>query len=173
MKSESNDSNGSNLDFNQILSSIQDIAETMKESRKDIIRNFGKNVAEISEGAHVSKGPDNRNAMLKADWCQYEHTRHTIDKGLIQVNFRMPFEINTIKFLLWDNDDRHYGFRIEISADGRTWKTIGDDPFDNRSSWQTITFDDRIVKHARLFGTSSSASENFDVKFMAFYDYHL
>ena len=93
MKFESSNLNGSDFDLNQVLSSILDIGTTMKESRKDLLRNYGKNVAELGEGAHVSKGPTNCNAMLRADWCKYDvntgHTGHMMNQGFIQVNLRM------------------------------------------------------------------------------------
>lgn len=167
----------SDVNLNEILSSIKNINKTMIDNQGNIFKNHGKNVADISECAFVSKGPVNRDAMLKTDWRNYNNcTHYPINEGFIQVNFRMPFMINTIQFLLWDMDDRHYGYRLEISRDGKTWESIGDDPFERCSSWQIVTFVEKFVKHVRLFGTHNSArNDNYFhvVKFIAFYDYYL
>lgn len=166
------------IDQEQIISMKTKNEKPIRTTNQtDILRNYGKNVADISEGAYVTQALGNSCAMLRTDWTNnYDDcTCQKINDGCIQVNFRMAFEINTIRFLLWDKDNRHYRYRIEISKDGSSWESINArDPLENCSSWQTLIFNDTFVKFVKLHGTYNNMNENFHiVKFMAFYDYSL
>ena len=156
-------------------------------NKRDILRNWGKNVASISDGAYVTKsdavkgegtdGCGGHNNMLREDWTHYGHCfGNTFFKipNFVEINFKMAYEINTIRLLLWDGDNRHYGYYIQVSLDGNNWKKIVDYSNGNRKSWQTIRFDKSNMRCVRIFGTANSANDWFHiVKFMAYFDYSL
>ena len=83
----------------------------------------------------------------------------------------MRYIINTLKFLLWDQDNRDYDFKIEVSDDSKSWKTLCD--LTKRKSWQEIKINKMSVKHVRIIGTGGNNNYNniHIVKFMAYFDY--
>eukprot|EP01084_Bolivina_argentea_P051583 94894_1 len=142
-----------------------------------ILRNYGNDVASLKNGTHVSKGPTRPNEMLREDWTKYDGHNgftHVPNNSTIQVNFRMKYKLNTIKFLLWDGDDREYDYKIEISNDGKAWNQLC--KLSNRKSWQEIIFNTKLIKHVRIIGIGGSShcsNAIHIVKFMAYFDYSL
>lgn len=65
--------------------------------------------------------------------------------------------------LLWDRDERTYGYYIEVSTDQKTWSRVTDRSTDSCRSWQTIQFDPRPVTFIKIVGTNNTANEVFHV----------
>ena len=61
--------------------------------------------------------------------------------------------------LLWDCDDRTYGYYIEVSTNQRDWTTVCDRSRSLCRSWQVVTFKRRPVVFIRIVGTRNSANE--------------
>merc|ERR1712228_322367 len=111
--------------------------------------------------------------MLREDWTAYDGSNGYTwapDNQHIQVNLRMTYIINTIKLLLWDQDNRYYNFNVEVSADQATWTSVLKGT--QCKSWQEIQFKATPVKYIRLYGTGGSGHHNrlHIVKFMAYFD---
>ena len=143
-------------------------------TKDHILRNYGKDVASIQNGTHVSKGCHYPNRMLREDWREYDGSNgytYAANNQIIQINFRMAYIINTLKFLLWDKDDRHYNYKIEISKDSQVWTTLCDST--QKKSWQEMQIKETQIKHIRLIGTGGNGNHQqlHIVKFMAYFDY--
>lgn len=67
-----------------------------------------------------------------------------------------PFVLDSMRLLLWDDDDRIYSYEINVSTDLVKWKTIARKR--NESSWQNIKFEPIPVVFVRIMGISSSAN---------------
>jgi len=139
-----------------------------------ILRNYGNDVASIKNGAHGSKGCIRPNTMLRENWTEYTGNAgftYANNNQHIVVNFRMAFIVNTIKFLLWDQDNRHYDYVVEVSRDQTTWTSVA--KASQKKSWQEIQIKPMSVKYVRLYGTGGSGNHNqlHIVKFMTFFDY--
>ena len=88
------------------------------------------------------------------------------------VTFKEASTINTIRLLLWDQDNRYYRYKLEVSpdAEGETWKLIADRTasFEYRS-WQFHAFPAESVRRMRVTGTFNSVNNMFHVvEFQAF-----
>ena len=158
--------------FSKVYKSPSRMAEVKEEElslKEHILRNHGQDVSTMKNGSHVTKGVNLPSAMQREDWSKYdEYTGYTSaanDKA-IQINFRMKYKLNTIKFLLWDIDDREYDYKISVSADGKVWKELC--KLSNRKSWQEIIFNCKSMKHVRIVGIGCSMRI---VKFMCYFDY--
>ena len=79
---------------------------------------------------------------------------YTVDTIVSYVLFRM---------LLWDRDERTYGYYIEVSTDQKMWSRVMDRSTDSCRSWQTIQFDPRPVTFIKIVGTVNTANEVFHV----------
>lgn len=152
-----------------------------KGIKMHILRNWGDNVASIKNGAYVSRGGavHRPNKMLREDWTVYDgnngfsYIAQASLPNFMEITFRMAYEINTIRLLLYDLDKRSYGYYINVSSDGNSWYKIVDHSNGNRKSWQDIQFDKQFVKHVRIYGTSNTVKTGFHVvKFMAYFDYN-
>lgn len=74
--------------------------------------------------------------------------------------------INTIRFLLWDQDNRFYRYKLEIcpDADGEKWKLIADHSTTGEfRSWQLISFPEEPVRRIRVTGTFNNSNNMFHV----------
>mmetsp|Transcript_56832 Transcript_56832/g.94522 ORF Transcript_56832/g.94522 Transcript_56832/m.94522 type:complete len:159 (-) Transcript_56832:28-504(-) len=148
--------------------------DTKSGASYDISRNYGKDVASFENGAQCSKGCTFPNVMLRTNWTEYNgSTGYTFANSHvpIQVNFRMAYVVNTLKFLLWDQDNRTYDYKIEVSKDEKAWYTVCN--VKDKQSWQEVQIDARPIKHVRLIGTGgkNNHSQLHIVKFMAYFDY--
>lgn len=70
-----------------------------------------------------------------------------------------PYYISSLRLLLWDCDDRSYGYYIESSVNIWDWKTVVDCTRENCKSWQVIRFEPRPVVFIRIVGTHNTANE--------------
>ena len=74
--------------------------------------------------------------------------------------------INTVRFLLWDQDNRFYRYKLEISpdADGEKWNMIADHSVTGEfRTWQLISFPTASVRRIRVTGTFDSSNNMFHV----------
>ena len=97
-----------------------------------------------------------RNALLNGSTRDYDwdsgYTCHQLGSGCIMVQLAQPYMISSMRcarvcvrereieifllmcefifvsprMLLWDKDDRTYGYYIEVSTDQKTWKRVVD-----------------------------------------------
>eukprot|EP01084_Bolivina_argentea_P197136 337878_1 len=136
-----------------------------------ILRNHGNNVATIDKGCYCSKGVVTPMAIF-----QNGYNMNTLSyvgaNEIMQINFDRAYILNTFRFLLYDTDGRVYKYKLEISKDALTWKTIAND--NNKSGWTTVQFDEQFVKHLRFVQGSNTTNQYFHIcKFYAFFDYSL
>lgn len=90
------------------------------------------------------------------------------------ITFKENVTLNTARFLLWNQDNRFYRYKLEISpaADGDTWKVVSDHSAAGEfRGWQLITFPAEPVRRFRLTGTFGSANNQFHV--VEFQAYHV
>lgn len=65
------------------------------------------------------------------------------------------------RLLLWDCDNRSYGYFIETSLDQSNWFMVADKRNDECRSWQVVVFKPRPVSFIRITGTHNTANEVF------------
>ncbi|HEY3320660.1 MAG TPA: hypothetical protein VGP72_09370 [Planctomycetota bacterium] len=83
------------------------------------------------------------------------------------ITLREPVEIDCVRFLLWDGDDRFQRYKLEVCADEKAehWIVAADrsGPNEQCRGWQTIRFQPQMVKLIRLTGTFNSYNPSFYV----------
>uniref|UniRef100_A0A915MFX6 Methyltransferase HEMK2 n=1 Tax=Meloidogyne javanica TaxID=6303 RepID=A0A915MFX6_MELJA len=122
------------------------------------------NIATISNNAIVTEGVSrSRNALLNGDTTNYDwdngYTCHQLGSGALVVQLPQPYLIETMRFLLWDCDDRCYSFYVEVSIDQIKWTKVVE--FNECKSWQIAQFERISVVFVRIVGTYNSANEVF------------
>lgn len=118
-----------------------------------LLARFGAKV----EGAH-------RNEVLNdGDVTNYDHGNgygsHPLGEGhngAIVVTLAEAQELNRVKFLLWDKDDRRYAYKASISPDGSKWIELKDTTKEPARSWQDLRFTLQPVKAVKIQGVSNS-----------------
>lgn len=66
--------------------------------------------------------------------------------------------ISSLRFRLWDQDDRIYKYYIETSIDKKDWEMAVDRRNQDCKSWQNVTFNERPTAFIKLTGTYNSAN---------------
>jgi hypothetical protein len=89
-----------------------------------------------------------------------------------QVDLEKPITIGRVVVVAFYGDDRHYGFTVETSLDGKAWTTVADRR-DNKqpstANGYTCTFPPRPVRYLRVTQTHNSANSGRHlVEFMGF-----
>ena len=81
------------------------------------------------------------------------------------ITLKETVDINTVRFLLWDGDPRHYCFKLEVSAEaeGDHWTLISDCTKGEYRGWQLLPFSTQKVRRFKLTGTFNSANNYFHV----------
>lgn len=124
-----------------------------------------RNVALASRDATVKaeQGADALNDGNKTVYDSLTGFAH----GSWPCNFLLEFpkarNIGTIRFLLWDGDDRSYRYRVETSVDGKAWKSLADHSAEGQRGWQEIQFEPRSVKYVKVRGLHNSANRDFHI----------
>ncbi|CAF1670742.1 unnamed protein product, partial [Didymodactylos carnosus] len=54
------------------------------------------------------------------------YTCHQLGSGGIVVQLSQPYVVSSMRILLWDVDNRSYGYYIETSTDNTNWSMIVD-----------------------------------------------
>eukprot|EP01084_Bolivina_argentea_P048440 89249_1 len=88
-----------------------------------ILRNYGNNVATIDKGCYFSKGVGYPMNIFQNGY-NVETYSYIGTNQVMQINFDRAYILNTFRFLLYDADDRVYKYKIDISMDESSWKTI-------------------------------------------------
>jgi hypothetical protein len=150
-------------------------------------RHGGINQAQFSLGAYVPNGNNVTRPfdLLRDDWIDYQTTPsftsavlnptfitanvQTSD-GVITVILGQPALINTIRFLLLDTADPvpSYAYVLQTSSDlvnvvDPFFQTRFVTTLNERSGWQTHTFEEQLVSQIRLVGLTSDQVVPFDV----------
>lgn len=124
------------------------------------------NVATVEHGATVLEGVSrNRNALIDGNARMYDwnsgYTCHQLGNGAIVVQLAQPFLLRSMRFLLWDLDDRTYSYSVHVSTNREDWRLVHDATRDRCQSWQLITFPLQLVTFIRVVGSYNSANEVF------------
>ncbi|EJW86771.1 hypothetical protein WUBG_02318 [Wuchereria bancrofti] len=124
------------------------------------------NVATIANNAIVIEGVSrSRNALINGETSNYDwdngYTCHQLGSGAIIVQLPQPYLIDSMRLLLWDCDDRHYSYYVEVSCDNTSWTRIADKTQEHCRAWQILRFDRLPVVFIRLVGTHNSVNEVF------------
>ncbi|KAA3674297.1 BTB/POZ domain-containing protein 9, partial [Paragonimus westermani] len=122
------------------------------------------NVASVEHGATVLEGVSrNRNALIDGNARMYDwnsgYTCHQLGNGAIVVQLSQPFLLRSMRFLLWDLDDRTYSYSVHVSTNREEWRLIHDATRERCQSWQVITFPLQLVTFIRVIGTHNTANE--------------
>ncbi|VDK71576.1 unnamed protein product [Litomosoides sigmodontis] len=124
------------------------------------------NVATIANNAIVVEGVSrSRNALINGETSNYDwdngYTCHQLGSGAIIVQLPQPYLIDSMRLLLWDCDDRHYSYYVEVSCDNMCWTRIADKTHEHCRAWQILRFERLPVVFIRLVGTHNSVNEVF------------
>ncbi|CAL8103889.1 unnamed protein product [Calicophoron daubneyi] len=124
------------------------------------------NVASVEHGATVLEGVSrNRNALIDGNARMYDwnsgYTCHQLGNGAIVVQLAQPFLIRSMRFLLWDLDDRTYSYSVHVSTNRDDWRLVHDATHDRCQSWQILTFPLQLVTFIRIIGSHNTANEVF------------
>ncbi|KAG5677275.1 hypothetical protein PVAND_007045 [Polypedilum vanderplanki] len=126
------------------------------------------NVATVDKSATVLEGVSrNKNSLLNGNVKDYDwdcgYTCHQLGSGNILIQLGQPYLIGSFRLLLWDCDERFYSFYIETSVNETTWEMIVDKRNERLQSWQTFSFEPRVITYIRIVGTYNSANEIFHI----------
>lgn len=81
----------------------------------------------------------------------------------IVVDLGRPYALERVRMLLWDGDDRTYGYRIDGTVDGSRWQLLADHSAGGARGWQEIAFAPTTLRYLRVVGTTNTAGHNLDV----------
>ena len=121
------------------------------------------NVALASAGA-VPSAPSNADQLNDRNSTKYTGSTGFASGSWpceISLTFPKVYQLKTIRFLLWDGDDRYYRYTIDVSADGKEWTQLADRSKGKWKSWQEFNFPPRPVKKIRVNGLYNSANSGF------------
>lgn len=79
-----------------------------------------------------------------------------LGSGAIIVQLSQPYNIGSLRLLLWEKDTRTYSFYIETSVNQKDWEMAIDKRNEQLRSWQQFTFTPRPVVFFKIVGTSTS-----------------
>jgi hypothetical protein len=93
----------------------------------------------------------------------YAYSDNNNPNEMMTITLREPTEMNHIRFLLWDKDDRSYRYILSTSMDGKTFNPIHDNSKKDSRSWQEIYFPTQKVKAVAIKGVANSANNQLHV----------
>ena len=147
-------------------------AKIQYDETDHILRNRGNNVATPDRCCSFNKSVKHYQGNCLQSAMSVSTYSYALESEILQINFDRAYILNTFKFWLYDGDARIFKYKIEISKDGKLWKQIVND--ENKTSWQTVQFDEQFVKHVRFIeGTNNLYGDIVLCKFSAFFDYSL
>lgn len=131
--------------------------------------NYEENVAISKYGAKVMQGTSEGTSVLDDSSHPYDmekgYTRHGItskeDENGIIIELGNIYIINYIKLLLWDLDNRSYGYLVDVSVEKNYWDRVIDYAAYHCRSWQHLYFAGRPVKYIRIKGTHNTVNRVF------------
>jgi hypothetical protein len=156
----------------QPATAVRGSASQISAAKKPPARPWSYNVALAIHGA-TAIGGERPQLLIDGNSNQfdggegYAHTDWTAKpQQSMLITLRETESLNTIRFRLWDQDNRFYRYKVEVSAsaDGDTWKTVADHSTSGEyRSWQLIAFPAETVRRIRITGTHDSANNQFHV----------
>jgi C1A family cysteine protease len=132
----------------------------------------GSNLALASRGSTIT-GTNGKNWGKLIDGQTTGYTAssgfgYTYWKGVPKAPGKMTLDlkavctINSMRLLLWDLDARTFKYKIEASANGKTWALVVDRSTTACRSWQELALATPVqARYLRLTGTYSSANRSF------------
>ncbi|KAM9476639.1 BTB/POZ domain-containing protein 9 isoform 2-T2 [Clarias gariepinus] len=144
--------------------------ECMYTQRPFILENGllvpSENVATVQAGASVVEGVSRcRNALLNGDTSHYDwdsgYTCHQLGSGAIVIQLAQPYQLSSMRLLLWDCDERSYSYYVELSANQQHWVRVVDRTRVPCRSWQTLRIERQPASFIRIVGTHNTANEVF------------
>lgn len=82
----------------------------------------------------------------------------------LTVDLLDKYEIETIRFLLYDEDKRIYKYRLLTSIDYKTWTVCFDSHNNGYNGWQEFSFPNKIfVRYIRIHCLWNSINHNFHI----------
>ncbi len=140
------------------LPEVQAMAEVPGPNRPEEARDL----ALFSNGARASGANDERHLIDGK-------TRHS-DRGgfawgkipcTFDVDLGAEYTLNRIRMLLYEADNRRYGYRLLVSPDGEIWKEV--QSASRAKSWQEIELKNEKVRYIRIKGADNTENRNFHV----------
>lgn len=131
--------------------------------------NLEENIATTKLSARVMQGTSEGNSVLDDSSHSYDmekgYTRHGItskeDENGIIIELGNIYIINYVKILLWDLDNRSYGYVVDVSVEKTYWQRVIDYSTNHCRSWQHLYFSSRPVKYIRIKGTHNTVNRVF------------
>jgi BTB/POZ domain-containing protein 9 len=131
--------------------------------------NMEENIGASKYGAKIMQGTSDGNSVLDDSSHSYDmekgYTRHGItskeDENGIIIELGNIYIINYIKILLWDLDNRSYGYVVDVSVERSNWQRVIDYSSYHCRSWQHLYFNARPVKFIRIKGTHNTVNRVF------------
>uniref|UniRef100_A0A0N5AMB9 BTB domain-containing protein n=1 Tax=Syphacia muris TaxID=451379 RepID=A0A0N5AMB9_9BILA len=124
------------------------------------------NVATSTYNARVING-EGGIRFLNSDTCRYDmehsvvsHLIHENSQGIV-VELDRPYNINHLRLLLWDRDQRVHRYYVEVSMSGDDWVRVIDHTKYHCRSLQRLYFSPRVIKFIRVVGTYNTVSDKF------------
>lgn len=138
------------------------------------------NYALAANGA-VAAGSQNPQLLIDGNHTKYDGANgyaqtewNATPPQAFTVTFKEPSPTNAIRFLLWDQDNRFYRYKLDVcpDEDDAKWKTVADLSGDKCEcrGWQVALFQTQTVRRVRLTGTFGSANSGFHVVELEAYD---
>ncbi len=78
-----------------------------------------------------------------------------------QVDLEKPTQVSRVVVICYYGDDRHYGFTVEASLDGKTWETVADrrnNTAPSTAEGYACNFSPRQTRYIRVTQTGNSAN---------------
>jgi hypothetical protein len=147
------------LDKAEVEKRLAELTSAVGPSRAKIRGVVRKgNVALASNGATAVGGKNNPASMLDGEAVDLNTYAFGAWPCEWTITFDKVYELQEIRFKLWDGDKRYYRYAVQTSPDERTYTSLVDRSQGEWSSWQQIAFPSRPVKAVKLIGLYDSAN---------------
>jgi len=78
--------------------------------------------------------------------------------------FSQTYHLRVIRLKLWDDGERGYRYKLEVSEDGRNYELVGQKVWGLWQGWQTHEFAARPVRYLRLIGTHNPVGDGIRIE---------
>ncbi|XP_050435414.1 BTB/POZ domain-containing protein 9-like [Adelges cooleyi] len=137
-----------------------------------IVPKYQYNVTSYSMNAFVTQGESEKDSqsLLKVYHNKTNdvkiYTYHLLEKGCIVVQLAQPYILGSMRLLLWDGDDRAYGYTVEASVNNQDWEILINKSKELTQSWQVFQFKPRPIIYIRVTGVYSSVGNDFRIVYL-------
>jgi len=126
--------------------------------KKTIIENNWKRAEEFTNGDYINY--NGKQGFAHSSWPAY-----------LTLDLQDVFDIETIRFLLWNKDTRIFKYRLLTSEDMTNWNVHFDTAESGYSGWQEFSFQDKIkARYIRIHCLWNSINAGFHIVQMQVYD---